>query len=205
MARVGKIARLPLDTREGLKRRLANGELGGSLLRWLNELPAVLERKRAEGARESKLVQVKNLHRRDAETRRECGMRDRAQERVKVSGGTRRGDSNLGGLAFLRDKSGIFGGSRRESNQVQAIAFFFAGAGIGARTTTGTGGYAGSAGLAPNRYMLGRRAPPLRSPHASAAPSDQGGFAACALSGHTGSENLLEAARPFPHRACVTS
>ena len=41
MARIGKIARLPLDTREELNRRLANGELGGSLLRWLNELPAV--------------------------------------------------------------------------------------------------------------------------------------------------------------------
>jgi hypothetical protein len=41
MARIGKIALLPLETREELNRRLANGELGGSLLRWLNELPAV--------------------------------------------------------------------------------------------------------------------------------------------------------------------
>jgi hypothetical protein len=40
MARVGKIARLPLEAREELNRRLVNDELGGSLLRWLNELPA---------------------------------------------------------------------------------------------------------------------------------------------------------------------
>jgi hypothetical protein len=43
-------------------------------------------------------------------------------------------------------------GSRRESNQVQAIAFFLADAGSGARTATGTGGYARSAGLVPNIY-----------------------------------------------------
>jgi hypothetical protein len=44
MARVGKIARLPLDTREELNRRLANGEVGGSLLWWLNGLPVARER-----------------------------------------------------------------------------------------------------------------------------------------------------------------
>jgi hypothetical protein len=417
MARIGKIARLPLDTREELNRRLANGELGGSLLRWLNALPAVrdmleycfggaaitkqnlsewrkggfrewkmrleffsdpekvaaqaqeirevsgdklthnlatvlagqyavvmrrwfayptqevearlrvlhslcvdivalrrrdievermkldlerwefdreqilrkmalLERKRAEAAGESKLVQVKNFHRRGAEKRRDSGLGedaterdfisrsgpnaeaagvyvgatlpsrcgsqsrapateggrgesnlvqaeifsgalgsgvrttaeagahsrsggllsnicmfakagvsfsvsrglgwsvgtmesttvegtvgrsddrdfdmaprrewvgDRARERVEVSVGTRRGDSNLRGFAALRDKSGIVDGSRRESNLVQA--FFFEGAlGSAGRTSTGTEGYARSAGLVPNRYMRG--------------------------------------------------
>ena len=43
MARIGKIARLPLEAREELNRRLADGEAGGSLLRWLNELPAAAD------------------------------------------------------------------------------------------------------------------------------------------------------------------
>jgi hypothetical protein len=114
----------------------------------------------------------------DIAPRRECGAEDRARERVEVSGGTRRSVSNLRGLAAWRDKSGIFGGSRRASNQVQAIAFFFADAGSETRTTTGTGGYARSAGFPPNIY-LGRAvggdqdgpASRLRSCDASAAAS----------------------------------
>ena len=43
MARIGKIARLPQEVREELNRRLADGEVGGSLLRWLNGLPAARE------------------------------------------------------------------------------------------------------------------------------------------------------------------
>lgn len=39
MARNGKIARLPRDIRETLNRRLEDGEPGGALLVWLNELP----------------------------------------------------------------------------------------------------------------------------------------------------------------------
>jgi hypothetical protein len=143
MARVGKIARLPLDTREELNRRLANGELGGSLLRWLNGRSAAWERERAEGPRESNLVQVKIFHRRDAEARRECEVGETARERMDMSCGTRRGDSNLGGLAALRDKIGIFGGSRRESNLVQA---FFSRV-LGSGREPPPGGYARSAGV----------------------------------------------------------
>ena len=40
MTRTGKIARLPLAIRDELNRRLADGEPGGSLLPWLNSLPA---------------------------------------------------------------------------------------------------------------------------------------------------------------------
>ncbi len=42
MARNGKIARLPRELRDELNRRLQNGEPGGSLLAWLNALPAVV-------------------------------------------------------------------------------------------------------------------------------------------------------------------
>jgi hypothetical protein len=41
MARNGKIARLPRDIREELNRRLQDAEPGGTLLPWLNALPAV--------------------------------------------------------------------------------------------------------------------------------------------------------------------
>jgi len=41
MARNGKIARLPREIRDGLNRRLQDGEPGGSLLAWLNGLPQV--------------------------------------------------------------------------------------------------------------------------------------------------------------------
>jgi len=41
MARVGKIARLPLEVREELNRRLQAGELGPQLLPWLNAMPEV--------------------------------------------------------------------------------------------------------------------------------------------------------------------
>lgn len=37
--RVGKIARLPYETREQLNLRVLNGELSSTLLNWLNELP----------------------------------------------------------------------------------------------------------------------------------------------------------------------
>jgi len=41
MTRLGKIARLPRGIREELNRRLADGEVGRSLLEWLNALPEV--------------------------------------------------------------------------------------------------------------------------------------------------------------------
>jgi hypothetical protein len=37
--RIGKIARLPFQTREKLNLRLLNGEFGTPILQWLNELP----------------------------------------------------------------------------------------------------------------------------------------------------------------------
>ena len=43
MSHRGKIARLPQEIREELNRRLADGEPGSSLVRWLNDLPAVRE------------------------------------------------------------------------------------------------------------------------------------------------------------------
>lgn len=43
MARVGKIARLPVDVREELCRRIREGQLGPQLLPWLNELEDVKE------------------------------------------------------------------------------------------------------------------------------------------------------------------
>lgn len=42
-ARIGKIARLPKAIREQLNQRLADGESGETLLRWLHTLPEVLE------------------------------------------------------------------------------------------------------------------------------------------------------------------
>jgi hypothetical protein len=48
MIHPGKIARLPREIREELNRRLADAESGGSLLRWLNDLPVM----RAISARE---------------------------------------------------------------------------------------------------------------------------------------------------------
>jgi hypothetical protein len=41
--RIGKIARLPLEAREHLNRRLQNGEMGGPILKWLNELPETIK------------------------------------------------------------------------------------------------------------------------------------------------------------------
>ena len=41
-ARNGKIARLPLDIREQLNCRLADGEPGNRLVEWLNSIPAVM-------------------------------------------------------------------------------------------------------------------------------------------------------------------
>src|SRR6266853_3095706 len=41
MARFGKIARLPLDIREQLNRRLQDGEIGRDLVVWLNSVPEV--------------------------------------------------------------------------------------------------------------------------------------------------------------------
>jgi len=41
MTRNGKIARLPRDLREQLNHRLADGELGTTLVQWLNTLPEV--------------------------------------------------------------------------------------------------------------------------------------------------------------------
>ena len=43
MARNGKIARLPLEIRDELNRRLQDGEQGGRLLAWLNAQPSVQE------------------------------------------------------------------------------------------------------------------------------------------------------------------
>lgn len=42
-ARIGKIARLPKAIREQLNQRLADGESGETLLRWLHNLPEVIE------------------------------------------------------------------------------------------------------------------------------------------------------------------
>jgi len=41
MTRTGKIARVPLDVREELNRRLQNGEKGRKLILWLYQLPEV--------------------------------------------------------------------------------------------------------------------------------------------------------------------
>ena len=41
MSRFGKIARLPLDIREQLNRRLQDGEIGKELVIWLNSVPEV--------------------------------------------------------------------------------------------------------------------------------------------------------------------
>ena len=41
MSRFGKIARLPLDIREQLNRRLQDGEIGKELVVWLNSVPEV--------------------------------------------------------------------------------------------------------------------------------------------------------------------
>jgi hypothetical protein len=73
MARVGKIARLPLETREELNRRLANGELGGSLLRWLNELPAA--RDMLEFCFDGAAITKQNLSEWRKGGFRECGQR----------------------------------------------------------------------------------------------------------------------------------
>jgi hypothetical protein len=43
MSRNGKIARLSYETREGLNRRLQDGEGGAAVLDWLNDLPEVRE------------------------------------------------------------------------------------------------------------------------------------------------------------------
>lgn len=41
MARTGKIARLPMAVRDELNKRLQNGQLGDTLIPWLNSLPEV--------------------------------------------------------------------------------------------------------------------------------------------------------------------
>ena len=43
MTHVGKIARLPLHIRNQLNQRLQDGEEGGAILKWLNDLPPVRE------------------------------------------------------------------------------------------------------------------------------------------------------------------
>jgi hypothetical protein len=90
-------------------------------------------------AKESNQVQAIDFHRRDAETRRDCGVGESARERVEMSGGTRRSGSNLRGLAALRDKSGIFGANWSESNLVQAKIFSGL-SGAGWETPPGPGG-----------------------------------------------------------------
>jgi hypothetical protein len=127
LARIEKVARRPLEAREELNRRLANGEPGGSLLRWLNGLPAAWEQERAEEPRESKLVQVKIFHRGGAETPRDRGVGEGAREWMEMSRRARPSDSNLGDFATWRDENGIFGANWGESNQVQADAHFFRG------------------------------------------------------------------------------
>jgi hypothetical protein len=167
MARIGKIARLPLDTRKELNRRLANGELGGSLLRWLNELPAARERQRAAGPRESKLVQLKNLHRRDAEARRDCGVGEGATERDFISRSGPNAEAagmyvvaTLPGRRGSQSRAPATEGGRGESNLVQAK--FFSGAlGSGVRTTAEAGAHARSGGLLSNIYA-GRDVAPRR-------------------------------------------
>ena len=106
------------------------------------ELPApqavmFLSGGRSAGQGKSNLVQVKHFHRGGAEAPRKFRVGEDTAERVEMPCGARRADSRLGGLAAWRDESGIFGANRSESNQVQAVAFFLAGAGVGARTCTG--------------------------------------------------------------------
>ncbi len=48
MSRIGKIARLPLDIREQLNRRLQDGEIGRELVVWLNSAPEVQAALKAE-------------------------------------------------------------------------------------------------------------------------------------------------------------
>jgi hypothetical protein len=101
---------------------------------------------------ESNQVQAIAFHRRDAETRRNCEVEENAPQRVGVSGGTRRSGSNRERLEAKGLRLKADAGSRRESNQVQAIAFFLADAGSGARTASGTRGMRDRPGLGPNVY-----------------------------------------------------
>jgi hypothetical protein len=142
---------------------------------------ALLERKRAEAQGESKLVQAKNLHRRDEEKRRDCGVGEGATERDFISRSGPNAEAvgvcvgaTLPSRCGSQSRAPATEGGRGESKLVQA--FFFEGAGSGVRTATGTGGYARSAGSVPNRYMRDGRASRLRSRHASAAASDCGNF-----------------------------
>lgn len=59
MARIGKIARLPLEVRDALNARLRDGEPGRPLLRWLNELPAA--RRILDDYFEGKAINAQNL------------------------------------------------------------------------------------------------------------------------------------------------
>jgi hypothetical protein len=121
---------------------------------------ALLERKRAEANGESKLVQAKNFHRRDAEARRDCGVGEGATERDFISRGGPNAEAagecvgaTLPSRCGSQSRAPATEGGRGESNLVQA---FFSGAlGSGVRTSTGTEGYARSAGLVPNIICAG--------------------------------------------------
>jgi hypothetical protein len=93
-----------------------------------------------------------SFHRREAETRSDCGVGESARERVEMSGNAARGGSNLRGLAAWREKSEIFGANRGESNQVQAVAFFRESGDQCANLHRDRGGYSRSAGVVPNIY-----------------------------------------------------
>ena len=78
----------------------------------------------APGQGESNPVQVKDFYRGEAEARRKREVADSVTERVEMSGGSRRGDSNLGGFAAWRDERQIFGAGRGESKLVQLKQIF---------------------------------------------------------------------------------
>jgi hypothetical protein len=99
---------------------------------------------------ESNQVQANELHRRDAEARKDCGVGEGTRERVEASGDGGRGESNQERLEAKGLRRNICDGGGNESNQVQANAFFLGDAGVGARTATGTGADARSVGLLPN-------------------------------------------------------
>ena len=103
--------------------------------------------------RESKLVQVKDFHRGDAEARRKSGIGDGATEGVAEPCGARRADSQLGDLAAWRDESEILDGGRGESNLVQAKGFSGA-LGNGVQATANPGEHRRRGGLPSHPGLL---------------------------------------------------
>ena len=67
---------------------------------------------------ESKLVQLKSIHRGEAEARRKRELRNGVTERAEMSRGAHRAASQLGALAALRNESEIFDSRRGKSKLV---------------------------------------------------------------------------------------